>query len=180
MPWNQDKYLAAWGFAADAHRGQTVKGSERPYIVHLAGVAMEVMAAAVAEGLDDVDLAVQSAVLHDCIEDTNVTYDDVAAEFGSAVADGVQALTKKFELEKSQSMLDSLARIRTQPREIWCVKLADRINNLQHPPGEWSREKRLSYRADAQVILNHLTEASAFLSNRLSHKIVAYQAYCQE
>lgn len=48
--------------------------------------------------------------------------------------------TDKWERKKLQ-MQDSLRRIKSQPREVWMVKMADRITNLQPPPGHWSEEK---------------------------------------
>jgi (p)ppGpp synthase/HD superfamily hydrolase len=71
-------------------------------------------------------------------------------------------------------MEDSLRRIRQQPREVWRVKLADRITNLQPPPSYWTPEKRGKYRAEAVTILDALGEASPFLATRLRGKIEAY------
>jgi (p)ppGpp synthase/HD superfamily hydrolase len=42
--WSQEKYLAAWLFAAEAHGAQTVPGTALPYVVHVGAVAMEVTA----------------------------------------------------------------------------------------------------------------------------------------
>jgi len=66
--------------------------------------------------------------------------------FGKAVTDGVKALTKNESLPKDRQMSDSLHRIKLQPSEIWAVKLADRITNLQPPPAYWSREKIPNYK----------------------------------
>jgi len=57
-------------------------------------------------------------------------------------------------------MPDSLRRIQTQPPEVWVVKMADRITNLQPPPVSWSRDKIAAYRAQAGVILRELAPAS--------------------
>ncbi|RME59727.1 MAG: bifunctional (p)ppGpp synthetase/guanosine-3',5'-bis(diphosphate) 3'-pyrophosphohydrolase [Caldilineae bacterium] len=174
--WSADSYAQAWRFAAQAHQGQTVTGSDLPYIVHVAGVAAEVMTA-LARGADvaEPDLAVQCALLHDVIEDTPVTHQELAQRFGQAVADGVLALSKNPNLpSRSAQMADSLARIRLQPREIWLVKLADRITNLQPPPVHWSAQKIAAYREEAQAILETLGAADAYLAQRLAQKIAAY------
>jgi len=101
----------------------------------------------------------------------------VAQEFGAAVADGVRALSKDPALPKPEAMADSLRRIRQQPVEVWMVKLADRINNLQRPPEYWAAEKIYAYQAEAEKILQALGAASPFLAARLREKIDAYGAF---
>jgi len=179
--WNPDKYQAAILFAAQAHLGQTFAGQELPYLVHLAQVTMEVMRALCqeSEGLD-ADLAVQCALLHDTLEDTDTTYAELASHFGEAVAQGVQALGKNPDLPKTERMADSLQRIlKLQRREVAMVKLADRITNLQQPPAHWSREKKRAYQAEALVILSELGAAHAWLAQRLADKIEAYTTYLE-
>lgn len=174
--WSQDRYTAAARFAAAAHQGQTVPGSELPYLLHVTLVAMEVTAAVRAEPGHDEDLAVQCALLHDTVEDTAVTYDQVAAAFGQAVADGVLALTKDENLPKDAQMPDSLRRIRAQPREVWLVKLADRIVNMQPPPKHWQADRITAYKEEARSILAALGAASPLLAARLAAKLEAYGA----
>jgi (p)ppGpp synthase/HD superfamily hydrolase len=147
-------------------------------VVHLTKVATETLLACLANGGLDVDLAVRCALLHDCVEDAGVGVDEVARVFGDAVAQGVAALTKDASLPKEHAMQDSLARIARQPREVWVVKLADRITNLEPPPSHWSVDKRRRYRQEARDILAHLGGASPTLEARLRAKIEAYAAYC--
>lgn len=175
--WSQDKYTKAYRFAAEAHNGQVFPGTELPYIMHVSFVGMEVMAALAHEPKWDGDLAMQCALLHDVIEDTEVSYEDVEGGFGTAVADGVLALTKDSNLPKEQQMADSLRCIRQQPAEIWLVKLADRVTNLAEPPHTWSHEKKERYRQEAIQIRAALHEASPYLSQRLLEKIQAYKAF---
>ena len=177
MMWNQDLHRKALHFAANAHKGQTIPGSEMPYIVHITLVAMEVIAALEGKENIDGDLAVQCALLHDTIEDTAITFEELQKEFGRKVATGVQALTKDKTLAKAEAMQDSLARISNQPKEIWMVKMADRITNLGPPPPYWNRNKICAYRDEAIVIHEKLEEASPFLSKRLSSKIDDYLQY---
>jgi (p)ppGpp synthase/HD superfamily hydrolase len=84
-------------------------------------------------------------------------------------------LSKNPDLEKSQQLIDSLERIKQQPIEVWMVKLADRISNLQPPPPHWTQEKILRYRDEAIEIHTHLQSASPFLSTRLAAKIQTYR-----
>jgi (p)ppGpp synthase/HD superfamily hydrolase len=172
--WNQDEYIKALIFAGNAHGSQRVPGTQLPYLVHLALVSMEVMAAVSAEDGMDGTLAVQCASLHDVIEDAGIAWEQVAELFGRAVADGVNALSKDSTLPKAEQMEDSLERIRRQPREIWMVKLADRITNLQPPPAHWLPEKIAGYREEAVQIHAALQDASPFLAARLKDKIDHY------
>lgn len=64
------------------------------------------------------DLALQCAI-HDTIEDTDTTFEQLKSEFSLSVASGVRALTKDTSLPKHEQMEDSLRRIKEQPLEIW-------------------------------------------------------------
>jgi (p)ppGpp synthase/HD superfamily hydrolase len=172
--WSQEQYLHTYLYAAKAHQGQLIPGSVLPYIIHPGLVCMEIIAALRVESGHHEALAVQCALLHDAIEDTPVTYAQLTSTFGEAVADGVQALSKDPTLPKDQRMDDSLRRIRLQPVEIWMVKLADRITNLQPPPPHWNHEKIACYREEARQILDILGSASPFLADRLADKIENY------
>lgn len=180
--WDQDLYVTAWDFASAAHKGQEyngpVEGEKVDYINHVGSVAMETCWALIAEPGRNGNLAVQCALLHDVIEDTQYTYDDILEQFGEAVADGVLALTKFPQVgDKQAQMRDSLERIKQQPKEVWIVKLADRITNLSPPPWYWKTEKMMRYRDEAQVIHDALGSASNCLAQRLQNKITQYDQY---
>jgi (p)ppGpp synthase/HD superfamily hydrolase len=172
--WNQELYIKACRFAAIAHNGQIVPGSDLPYLLHLNFVSMEIIAALSVELGHDGNLAIQCALLHDTIEDTDTTYEQIRSSFGIRVADGVQALSKNPDLEKSQRLTDSLSRIKQQPIEVWMVKLADRITNLQPPPAHWTTERILRYHQEAAEIHTQLQTASPYLASRLAEKIHNY------
>ena len=176
--WNQDKYIKAWNYASKIHNGQLLPSSDIPYINHIGLVAMEAMSAIANGNVDNPDLLIQCALLHDSIEDTPSTYEDILSTFGVDVADGVLALSKNKNLQsKQEQMDDSLNRIMKQPKEIWMVKLSDRITNLQPPPEKWDKTKINNYREEAKQILGKLADANNFLSNRLQSKITNYKQY---
>ena len=182
--WSQNLYIIAYRFAAEAHwkKKQLVPGTDIPYLMHFSLVAMEVIAALEKESNLDGNLAVQCALLHDTIEDTDTSYEQLVERFGGAVADGVMALTKDESIgdnlakrnKKELRMADSLEKIRQEPREIWMVKMADRITNLQPPPKDWTQEKIYHYREEAIIIYDRLKEASSYLAARLFKKINDY------
>ena len=171
--WNPERVAEALRFVAEAHNEQPFPGTDLPYLLHLSQVTTELMAALAIEPEPEADLAVMCAVLHDVVEDTEITGADVAARFGDEVAAGVAALTKDTNLPKAEQMADSLRRIRMQPRAVWKVKLADRVTNLQEPPSHWSSDKRARYEAQALEILDALGEASPVLSGRMRSRLQA-------
>jgi (p)ppGpp synthase/HD superfamily hydrolase len=173
-----ERYVETMRFAAAKHLAQKEPGHDLPYLVHLVSVAAEVIASLPATPLADPELAVTCALLHDTVEDTATTLDEIAARFGPAVAAGVGALTKDASLPKPEQMPDSLRRIREQPPEIAAVKLADRITNLSAPPHYWTREKCGAYRVEAIAIADALGHASKTLDARLRARIETYAAYC--
>lgn len=173
---NQDNWTKAWNFASEVHKGQVY--GDQPYILHLAMVATEVLAASAREPIKNLDLAVLCAILHDTIEDQNVTTRELKKLFGKEVSDGVKALSKNPQLPKSEKMEDSLKRIKLQPKDVWCVKLADRIVNLQPPPKHWNKTKIQEYKKESQIILNKLGSANSFFKKRLFQKIKNYQKFC--
>ena len=176
---SQENYIEVLTFAALAHGEQkTPKGL--PYIAHITCVAMEVINACEKSQLEQnkTDLAISCALLHDVIEDTNITYDEIYVKFGDKIANGVEALTKdKTKSTKQEQMKDSLERLLAQPYEIQMVKLADRITNLGIPPKHWDNEKMKKYQEEASLILSCLKNSNVYLAKRLEEKIEEYKKY---
>ena len=164
-------------YSAEKHNDQRRKDSRSsPYINHPIQVADTLWQVG---GVRDAAV-LAAAILHDTIEDTASTWQEVADLFGTAVADGVSALSKSPAIRSKQGrMADSLERIRLQPREVWMVKLADRINNLSEPPCHWNGAKRREYRGEARLILTRLGAAHAGLAQRLQARIEDYARYLE-
>jgi (p)ppGpp synthase/HD superfamily hydrolase len=178
--WDREKYIKAWNFSSLHHSGQKYGSSKQDlyidYLTHIGMVCMEIIWALQNSNEEyNADLAIQCAILHDIIEDTEIGYTEILSKFGKPVADGVLALSKNGELEtKDLQMKDSLNRIKLQPREIWMVKMADRISNLNEAPFYWDNEKILKYRYEAQLIHDSLSTANSILAQRLKLKINEY------
>ena len=124
---------AAW--AVDAHHGQE-RASGEPYFHH---------ALAVAEILNDLKLdyeTLAAAMLHDVVEDTEVTLDDVREEFGPVIArmvDGVTKMERIGEFQKvgesvDENQAENLRKLLLAMAEdvrVVLIKLADRLHNMR-------------------------------------------------
>jgi len=138
--------IAALAFAADKHRNQRRKDAEgSPYINHPIELAKIL---AIEGGVEDMRVLC-AAVLHDTIEDTQTSYDELAKAFGREVADVVLEVTDNKSLpkaERKQLQIDHAPRL---SREAKLVKLADKIANLRdvsdHPPASWPLERKREY-----------------------------------
>jgi GTP pyrophosphokinase len=119
----------AYELAADAHRQQIRKSGES-YIYHPLAVA-----AIVADlGLDDITIA--AALLHDAVEDTNITLDNVVAEFGPDVAGIVDGVTKleriQFDSKEAQQAATMRKMLVAMAKDVrvLIIKLSDRLHNM--------------------------------------------------
>ena len=172
----QELYQEAMKYAGEKHSEQKVPGTNSNYLLHISNVAMEVLMAYNFDNKFDIDFAIQTAILHDTIEDTSADFEEIKNKFGEKIAKAVQALTKNEKLpSKKEKMMDSLTRINKLQKEVGLVKVADRITNLQNPPIHWSHDKILKYCEEAKLISNTLTDKNPYLNKRLDSKIVEYE-----
>jgi guanosine-3',5'-bis(diphosphate) 3'-pyrophosphohydrolase len=138
--------FAALHFAAEKHRDQRRKGEcASPYINHPIEVAeMLVRVGAVT----DVTL-LQAAVLHDTVEDTETTFEELEARFGSAVRSLVAEVTDDKTLSKEERKRLQVEHAPTLSAGARQVKLADKICNVRDvankPPLDWSLERCAEY-----------------------------------
>jgi len=181
--WSQEVFKKAWNFATIKHSGQTYggkhEGEKIDYLNHIGSVVMEVIwCLANTQNTYNSNLIIQTAILHDTLEDTETTAAEIYENFGNDVLISVQSLTKNTLLStKNEQMLDSLRRIKLQINEIQIVKVADRITNLYHPPYYWTQDKIKYYIEEAKLIYNTLTEADELIRNRLNLKIKEYSKF---
>ncbi|MDR1075466.1 MAG: bifunctional (p)ppGpp synthetase/guanosine-3',5'-bis(diphosphate) 3'-pyrophosphohydrolase [Xanthomonadaceae bacterium] len=122
--------IRAWEVGAAAHAGQTRKSGE-PYITHPVAVAT-----VLAEMGLDVE-ALVAAILHDTIEDTPLTHEDLANGFGETVAglvDGVTKLDKLKFRDRQEAAAESFRKMllaMSRDLRVIMIKLADRIHNMR-------------------------------------------------
>ncbi|MEJ1096347.1 MULTISPECIES: bifunctional (p)ppGpp synthetase/guanosine-3',5'-bis(diphosphate) 3'-pyrophosphohydrolase [unclassified Pseudoxanthomonas] len=120
----------AWELGAAAHIGQTRKSGE-PYITHPIAVA-RVLAEL---GMDAETLI--AAILHDTIEDTPLTRDEIAIEFGESVAELVDGVTKLDKLkfrDRQEAAAESFRKMllaMSRDLRVIMIKLADRLHNMR-------------------------------------------------
>jgi len=129
----EDKKLIRFAFdtAVDAHRNQRRKSGE-PYILHPIGVA-KIVAQEI--GLDATSIA--AALLHDVVEDTEYSFEDIEKLFGSGVARIVEGLTKISKLSKESNVSLQAENFRkllltlNDDIRVIIIKIADRLHNMQ-------------------------------------------------
>lgn len=138
--------VQAMAFAADKHRNQRRKDAEAsPYINHPIALANVL---ANEGGVQDVTVLC-AAVLHDTIEDTETTADELRALFGDQVAAVVLEVTDDKSLDKAQRKQLQIEHAAHCSPQAKLVKLADKICNLRDlvasPPADWSAERKQAY-----------------------------------
>lgn len=138
---NEDKVRRAYEMARIHHEGQK-RNSGEDYIIHPLNVAMI---------LADMDMdtsTIIAGLLHDTIEDTSVTYEDVEKNFGKEIADLVEGVTKltkisyKSKEEKQAENIRKMVLAMAKDIRVIIVKLADRLHNM----------RTLEYMTDAKKI----------------------------
>ncbi|HEU4457762.1 MAG TPA: HD domain-containing protein [Methylibium sp.] len=158
--------IRAAAFAAHKHRNQRRKDADAsPYINHplaLARVLSEEGGVA-----DPVTLC--AALLHDTVEDTDTTLDELSREFGRAVSGIVAEVTDDKALPKAERKRLQVEHAPHLSRGAALVKLADKICNLRDvasaPPADWPLERRQEYFDWAKCVVDGLRGASPRLES---------------
>lgn len=141
-----DILLRAIRYAEAQHRGQTRKdATHAPYIKHPLDV-MDLLWQ-VGEVRDVVTLA--AAVLHDTIEDTDTSPEDIQALFGAQILAVVQELTDDKGLEREERKRLQIEHAPHKSPAAAQIKIADKFCNvrdvIESPPEDWSRERKIAY-----------------------------------
>jgi len=160
------RILAAAHFAAEKHAQQKRKGENgEPYFNHLLEVA-ELVAASSPQL--DVEL-VMAAFLHDTVEDTGVTLQELEQQFGKDVADLVAEVTDDKSLPKETRKQLQVEHTPEKSPRAQTLKLADKISNLRaiiaSPPVGWSRERKQQYFEWARQVVSGIATPNEFLKS---------------
>lgn len=156
--------LNAASFAAEKHAAQRRKGAAaEPYINHLLEVA-HLVSTALSE--PDTNLVI-AALLHDVIEDSGVTKQELIDGFGIDVADLVAEVTDDKSLPKEERKRLQVAHAPQKSTRAQIIKLADKISNLRSvrnsPPAGWSLERRQEYFRWARQVVDGFTSPNPLL-----------------
>lgn len=151
------RLLDAANFAADRHRNQRRKDAEAsPYINHPLGLATLL---AVDAKVDDIEV-LMAAVLHDTVEDTETSLEELIGRFGERVAGIVAEVTDDKTLPKQRRKELQVEHASHKSRGAALVKLADKTCNLRDiassPPADWSLERKREYFDWAKKVVDEL------------------------
>ena len=169
------RIFAAAKFAAEKHATQKRKGAAaEPYINHLIEVAQLI---AGSSELLDANL-VMAGLLHDTIEDTGTTAEELERTFGSDITALVLEVTDDKSLPKE---VRKALQVETAPHKsvrAQVIKLADKISNLRalltSPPTTWSVERKRDYFAWARQVVDALSAPNPILKAEFDRTYVQF------
>ena len=169
---NLNKLLEAASFAAKRHTHQKRKGSDgEPYINHPLEVAN--LLANVGK-VDDLDILI-AAILHDTVEDTGVTKEELEMRFGQQVADYVSEVTDDKSLPKEERKRLQVEHAPHLSHGAKQIKLADKISNItdvtNNPPHDWPQERKVAYVDWGENVVAGLRGANADLEKRFDETV---------
>jgi guanosine-3',5'-bis(diphosphate) 3'-pyrophosphohydrolase len=150
--------IKALAFATDKHRDQRRKNVDAsPYINHPISLASILCNEAHITDLN----VICGALLHDTVEDTETTAEELVLEFGQEISDIVMEVTDDKTIEdkqkRKQLQIEHAAHI-SAPAKL--IKLADKISNLRDvandPPANWNLERRREYFDWAKQVIDQL------------------------
>ncbi len=157
-------WLDALAFAAERHRDQRRKDAvASPYINHPIALACVLANEA---GIVDAEV-LAAALLHDTIEDTETTGDELRARFGERIAAIVEEVTDDKNLPKAERKRLQIVHAKELSHEAKLVKLADKTCNLRdmavNPPADWPLTRRIEYFDWAKAVIDGLRGTNAVL-----------------
>jgi len=159
-------FLKALVFAADKHKNQRRKDADAsPYINHPIALANIL----VNEG-DITDINVLcGAILHDTIEDTKTTKEELIQQFGEKITSIVLDVTDDKTLLKAERKLKQIEHASHASHEAKLIKLADKISNLRDilasPPRDWTEDRKKEYFDWAGKVIDQIRGTNSKLEN---------------
>lgn len=179
-PGDKELLRRAFEMAADAHKTMRRKSGE-PYILHPLAVARI--------GIEEIGLGVRSticALLHDTVEDTDITLEDIEREFGTEIARIVDGLTKISNVidvnasQQAENFKKILLTLTDDPRVI-LIKLSDRLHNMR-TLDSMKREKQLKIASETVYVYGPLAHRMGLYNIKtemedLSMKYLEPEAY---
>lgn len=160
--------LNAVHFAAIKHRDQRRKNAvQAPYINHPIGVAAILWGQG---GVRDIEV-LQAAVLHDTIEDTDATWEELVNVFGESVANIVREVTDDKSKRKDERKRFQVQHVKHVSTKAKLVKLADKLYNtrdlMELPPAAWDVKRIQGYFVWTKTIVDSIRGTNAPLEKEL-------------
>ncbi|TCK04893.1 metal dependent phosphohydrolase [Marinobacterium mangrovicola] len=159
--------LKALELAARKHRSQTRKYDGSPYINHLIEVAYLLSEVA---GVSDQGL-LQAAVLHDILEDTDTSKEELKTEFSDRTLSLILAVTDDKTLTLEERRAEQISHLKTASRDVKLLKLADHCSNIAAIPGSWPEAKVEGYLAWSQSLAQLCFDASEELAQEYRSRL---------
>jgi guanosine-3',5'-bis(diphosphate) 3'-pyrophosphohydrolase len=164
--------LKALKFAAEKHRHQRRKDKEQsPYINHPIEVAERIWNVGKHEDIN----VICAALLHDTVEDTDATFEEIEENFGHAIVDMVKEVTDDKSLPKAtrkQLQIDHAPHLSQGAKHI---KLADKTCNIKDihrsAPPDWSVERRSEYLRWTEQVVSTISGTNAALEVEYYHML---------
>jgi len=165
--------IDALAFAAHKHRDQRRKNvAASPYINHPIALAHVL----VCEGRIEELPVLCAAILHDTVEDTETTLDEIARRFGNEIASIVGEVTDDSSLPKARRKALQVEHAPQLSRGAKLIKLADKICNVRDmaddPPADWPIERRIEYFEWCKRVIDGLRGTNPALEQKFD------EAYC--
>lgn len=159
----------AMRFAADCHADHRRKGeSQEPYVNHVIEVAELVAEATKGE---DINL-VAAALLHDVLEDTDVTRAEMAEKFNTDIADLVHEVTNDEALTKAAQKTAQITSAPGKSDRAKILKLSDKTANfrsiLNSPPLDWSVARKRDYLEHGRQVAEGLAGENTWLDDQFA------------
>ena len=162
-------------YARKAHEGQVRKYTGEPYVEHCIAVArlFQTMGPVNAKAL-------YAAVLHDTVEDTDITFDDLRRDFDDTIAEYVWYLTKPEEFvgDRAQRKALDRARLALAPDDVKFVKICDIMHNAgsikEHDPEKWE-----SWRDEMILLLDAMKAHHVWKSNAMYQFVNHYDRWVE-
>ena len=162
-----NRYWNALNYAFIKYENLKRKSNNIPYVIHPIRVALILRSIGFSE-FKNQDLMI-AALLHDLIEDTNTTFDEIKNEFNESIALLVNELSKPKDLNK-EKWLETFINASEAAK---IIKMADRIDNLMDMK-QWPLEKQKSYAEQGKIILEKCGNANYKLASILQKQIELY------
>jgi guanosine-3',5'-bis(diphosphate) 3'-pyrophosphohydrolase len=162
--------LKAIDFAARKHRDQRRKDEEAsPYINH--PISVSLLLAEIGDVTDPEVLS--AAILHDTLEDTDTTLEELEAAFGVRICKLVQEVTDNKKLPKTKRKELQIEHASQLSPDAVLIKLGDKISNVldvtHSPPADWNLQRRKDYLDWAEAVVKKCPRVNGALEAHFAH-----------